>query len=542
MTRFCEHRPRSQHCFDRLRGDGTVMEHRCHTSWVMGTAVGHVIEGEGAVSGATRPGARRVVRHSRQRGSTEEPDPHVVESASVINRVNAVPFVGRDDERRGLATFAGNESASVLVVGEAGIGKSRLVAETIGGTGGSNSVDRLVLSGEVWAGGSVTLFLAWRQIVAAATSIIDPTGSDASRFAELAPLLPGCGATAGSPITETDRHLLALALADYLRQVVAAADRPVSVIIENIHDADLFSIELLERIAGQHLPLSLIATSRPFCDADPLLHEPLDSCFAGFSMVALAPLGRVAVGDLLRQQGVSDEYLADAMGRTRGVPVALRSWMREHADTNTARERAVVGAAPSTSWMPELEAAGVFVRNGSMWTVGIGEERGVVGHVKGMSALVALLEHGRGELPVLQIAALLEGAAPAHQVGRGESHHVLLDETALRQYRERVVGLEAEVDEAATFNDFERQAKAQAELDDLVTHIARSVGLGGRSRAATNSAERARVRVTKSIRTAIARVLDVAPHLGRHLDASISTGSYCSYDPVGPSNIAWTTA
>jgi hypothetical protein len=44
-------------------------------------------------------------------------------------------------------------------------------------------------------------------------------------------------------------------------------------------------------------------------------------------------------------------------------------------------------------------------------------------------------------------------------------------------------------------------------------------------------AERARVNVTRAIRTAIGRIEEVLPELGRHLDRSVQTGYYCRYEP-----------
>ena len=63
----------------------------------------------------------------------------------------------------------------------------------------------------------------------------------------------------------------------------------------------------------------------------------------------------------------------------------------------------------------------------------------------------------------------------------------------------------------------------------LVRELARAVGLGGRDRPGASDAERARVRVTKSVRSAVAALARVDAELGRHLQASVRTGSFCSY-------------
>ncbi len=190
---------------------------------------------------------------------------------------------------------------------------------------------------------------------------------------------------------------------------------------------------------------------------------------------------------------------------------------------------------------------GVFSRQGATWRVGLGDERVSVGHVKGLLAIAILLDNPGRELTAQQVAAIIDqndrGVSTAPDRGQmsvGSTEDVLMDETALAQYRARIVDLEEELDEAHRFNDPERRAAAQQELDALVEHIAVSTGLGGNSRQTTSTAERARVRVTKSIRSAVTRISDVAPVLGQHLSASIRTGTYCSYSPDALTEIDWT--
>jgi hypothetical protein len=115
----------------------------------------------------------------------------------------------------------------------------------------------------------------------------------------------------------------------------------------------------------------------------------------------------------------------------------------------------------------------------------------------------------------------------------------MLDQEAKAAYRSRLMELRDDVVEADRFNDGERAARARAEIDWLTRELARAVGLGGRDRPAASDAERARVRVTLGIRTALERISAAHPALGRHLAATVRTGVYCSYrqDPRLP--IAW---
>ena len=68
----------------------------------------------------------------------------------------------------------------------------------------------------------------------------------------------------------------------------------------------------------------------------------------------------------------------------------------------------------------------------------------------------------------------------------------------------------------------------------------RAVGLGGRERRAGSASERARVGVTRAVRQAMARIGEHNPGLGKHLDRTIRTGTYCAYvpDPRAPAD--WT--
>jgi len=63
------------------------------------------------------------------------------------------------------------------------------------------------------------------------------------------------------------------------------------------------------------------------------------------------------------------------------------------------------------------------------------------------------------------------------------------------------------------------------------------VGLGGRSRRLVSLAERARSAVTWRIRHAQRRIAAAHPSLGRHLENSLRTGTFCSYRPERP--VAW---
>ena len=81
------------------------------------------------------------------------------------------------------------------------------------------------------------------------------------------------------------------------------------------------------------------------------------------------------------------------------------------------------------------------------------------------------------------------------------------------------------------WHDTERASRLRAEKDFLVRELAAATGLGGRPRRLGAESERARLNVTRAIRSAIASIRDRAPAAAAHLDQSVRTGTRCSYSP-----------
>jgi hypothetical protein len=90
--------------------------------------------------------------------------------------------------------------------------------------------------------------------------------------------------------------------------------------------------------------------------------------------------------------------------------------------------------------------------------------------------------------------------------------------------------LSAALRQAAT-GDARLALVSGAEKDFLVRELAAATGLGGRPRRLGAESERARLNVTRAIRSAIAKIRDRAPAAATHLDRSVRTGTRCSYSP-----------
>jgi hypothetical protein len=190
-------------------------------------------------------------------------------------------------------------------------------------------------------------------------------------------------------------------------------------------------------------------------------------------------------------------------------------------------------------------------KEGDVWTINYGNQVVRVRDVKGLRYLARLLGEPGREFHVLDLGlgggdagAPVGGRRPVptpeegHLSGFGDAG-ALLDPQAKAAYRRRLQELDEELDEAVSFNDHERAARAEAELDALKGELARAVGLGGRDRVAASSAERARLNVTRAIRSAVQRIGAANPELGEHLRVAVRTGTFCCYQPDPAAPVVW---
>ncbi|MFO0554058.1 MAG: hypothetical protein U0271_37100 [Polyangiaceae bacterium] len=174
-----------------------------------------------------------------------------------------------------------------------------------------------------------------------------------------------------------------------------------------------------------------------------------------------------------------------------------------------------------------------LILDGEVWTIAHEGERGLLPDLDGLRYLAWLIDHPDVPTAAAELLALSR-RGPGTSVLESSVETPLFDQKARAAYRERVADLRATLDEAEAMNDRGRVARAQHELDQLLEELGRASGLGGRDRALGASTERARVNVTLRLRKAIARIREVCPLLGEHLEASVRTGSTCRYSPSPP--------
>ena len=168
-----------------------------------------------------------------------------------------------------------------------------------------------------------------------------------------------------------------------------------------------------------------------------------------------------------------------------------------------------------------LDGAAVFRLDAEVWTLRYAGRTVRLRDSKGLRDLAVLLARPGERTHVGE----LTGAAglPGADVGP------VADRRALSAYRERLRRIDAET--ASADGDAVEAETLNKERDALLAELSATTGLGGRLRVAGSPAERMRKAVTYRIRHAIARVGDAHPELGRHLQASVRTGTWCSYAP-----------
>jgi len=217
----------------------------------------------------------------------------------------------------------------------------------------------------------------------------------------------------------------------------------------------------------------------------------------------------------LRRAGLE----ADPDDARRAEPVASGAALRSAAPGGPAGAAAAEAAAPGAAGPTDRP---VFREEGDLWTFAFRGERVQLAPVKGFRDLARLLAQPGKPLHAIELA---DHVAPAHDTDP------LLDARARREIEERIRELQAEQDAAEAAHDPARAENARAELDTLVDGLARSLGLGGRTRRLGSAGERARTAVTWRIRSAIGKLARAHPALGRHLENAVRTGTTCVYQP-----------
>jgi DNA-binding NarL/FixJ family response regulator len=251
----------------------------------------------------------------------------------VLTRASVV--VGRDAEVARLQSAVdaalASRTACVYVVGEAGVGKTRLLTEVA-----------------AYAQRQGTALLTGRAPIAAPApfSVIAEALRSWLRTHPIAPLappfdrginivLPELAAGAAVELDAAQQRLLAReALVQALRAIVAAHGSAV-LIADDLHGADPDTLEALRYIAAAALPgLAIIGATRASesAGADALVRQAADDA------VAVRALDERAVADLvgaLLDAAPPSPLVADILARTDGIPLLVEEVVRGHVSAGT---------------------------------------------------------------------------------------------------------------------------------------------------------------------------------------------------------------
>jgi tetratricopeptide (TPR) repeat protein len=195
--------------------------------------------------------------------------------------------------------------------------------------------------------------------------------------------------------------------------------------------------------------------------------------------------------------------------------------------------------------VPVASVVALFRRDGELWTIAYGGESFRLKNTRGLRYLAHLLRHPHQQIHAVDLVGVSDSAEGA--VDDGETATRLAaraatdfaDPAAKAQYRERLDDLMAELREAESFHDVGRAEHLREAIDVLTREIAGGVELAGPSRRGGSTAERARVNVTRAISAVLKRIADQHHDLGQHLQKTVKTGNFCSYEPDPRVPIVW---
>jgi class 3 adenylate cyclase/tetratricopeptide (TPR) repeat protein len=331
------------------------------------------------------------------------------------------PLVGRDDELALLSStldlaVARQRAALVLVLGDAGVGKSRLVEEVAEAARGCH--DAVVLHGRCVPYGEANVWWPVAEAVRAACDVeVGDSETDAAAkvcaavSAAVGPdgaLSPGPGAPPAAPgpsgqvgverISDGLLHLLgfdvlgsvdaARARDEATQAVVAftgalAARRPLALVLSDLHWADDAVLRLVSAVLERNsrAPFLLLASGRPALSErwtpphgghqtavlhlDPLERDAAAKLLGGLADGRAAALDERVTADLLDRAGGNPFFLEELVSwleetRAAELPDTLRGLVAARIDGLTPTERrvledaAVLGSRGRVEWVAEM--------------------------------------------------------------------------------------------------------------------------------------------------------------------------------------------
>lgn len=228
-------------------------------------------------------------------------------------------MIGREDERFALAealrALITKESRVVIIEGEAGFGKSRLVEELFRQ---SDAMNVNVLLGLGEAIEQSTPYYVWKDIAQKIFNLDEQESTAEQKIAfekmvnedadllERGPLLSAVLPFI-IPDNENTKNIIGDARANAMHQLIIerltqiASHSPTALVIEDVHWLDSGSWALLSLAAQRVSPLLVVITARPMGVAAPMEFKQMRG-MASTRYLSLAPLGNLDIETLLSQR------------------------------------------------------------------------------------------------------------------------------------------------------------------------------------------------------------------------------------------------
>lgn len=170
----------------------------------------------------------------------------------------------------------------------------------------------------------------------------------------------------------------------------------------------------------------------------------------------------------------------------------------------------------------------VFKNQGKTWFIVYEGIPKSVNDSIGMVYICRLLQTPGQETHAAVLRSSVKGNGEVHLLGSAGN---FLDDDALKEYRNNLKDLKDEIREAEDNHDFGKVQRLKEDMEAVIAEIGRATGLGGRNRKATDDRERARQAVSVAIRRAMKAIKKEHKPLWQHLNNSLKTGEFLSYQP-----------
>ncbi len=261
------------------------------------------------------------------------------------------PFVGREAEMgRLLETLEDAHRAQrarlLTVVGDPGVGKSRLIKEFAAGVDGASQVVR----GRCLPYGDGITFWPLAEIVRASASIASDDTLDVA-IAKIRALMRGAGLSHADRSAVADRVAAAMGLTQTqfpvaelfwgARRLIEALahDRPLVMIVDDIHAAETTFLELLDHLLElvDAAPVLILCSSRHVL----MDKHPEWSTAHAEQLIVLRPLsdddtGRM-IDELLGRAGLDPTIVGRIVGAAEGIPLFVEQMVSMLVDNGTLR-------------------------------------------------------------------------------------------------------------------------------------------------------------------------------------------------------------